>query len=241
MDPRLALTVASAAAGLFALCRMLYTGASRSYPWFAIYLGAAALQSCVWLAGKPSSHRYLIAWAVSMPVLIGLRVIIVVELWRKLMVSYRGIESITRPFVWLIIGLALAVSAASGFDGLHFFGVSWRRVGFYCLSLALRYSGSALCVICSCLSLSTLVLPRNVSSNDIRHSILLTAYFATIAAGFLIMNYAPGSAPLAGALLTGSATGLYVLWGLLLSGPVKRARVPITRMVTRRTGLLADL
>jgi hypothetical protein len=236
VDPRLVLTVGSAAAGLFVLCRLLYTGGYRAYPWFAIYLGAAALQSFVWLAGGPRDHSYLVVWTFSMPVLLGLRIVIAIELWRRLMASYRGIETITRSFVWFVIVLALAVSAASGVDSLHFFGISWQRVGYFCLSLALRYSGSALCVICSCLSLSALVLPRNVPRSDVRHSVLLTAYFATIAAGFLVMNYAPGSSPLAGAILTGSSAGLYVLWGILFSAPMERARVRISQFPQAEMG-----
>jgi hypothetical protein len=157
-------------------------------------------------------------------------------LWRRLMASYEGIETIARSFVWFVIALALAVSAASGVDGLHFFGGSWKRTGYFALSLALRYSGSALCVICSCLALSALVLPRDVPRNDIRHAVLLTAYFATIAAGYLMMHYAPGSSPLAGALLTGSSAGLYVLWGVLLTGPREPARVRIARFPQTELG-----
>src|SRR5262249_4103689 len=114
---------------------------------------------------------------------------------------------------------------ASGLDSLKLFGSSPKRLAYYGLSLALRYSGSGLCVICSSLAIFTLMYPRSVSKNAIRHAFLLTAYFASIALGFLAMNYVRGSAPLVGAILSGSSAGLYVLWGILLSEPGETARV----------------
>jgi hypothetical protein len=222
MDPRLALNIASAAAGLFALCRLFYTHANRSYPWFAVYLAAAALQSFVWLAGGPADHRYVLAWASSTAILLGLRIVIAIELWLKMMPAYRSVEALSKGSIWIVIALALAVSAASGLDTLRFHGVSPQRVAFYCISLAARYSGSSLCVVCSCLCVFAMLFPRSVPRNAVKHAFLLTAYFATIAAGYLAMHFDRGSAPLVGALMTGSSAGLYVLWGTLLSQPGER-------------------
>jgi len=223
MDPHLALDIASSAAGIFALCRLVSTRAHRSYPWFVIYLGASALQVLVWFGGGLNDRRYVIAWAMSTAILIALRIVIVVELWRKLMATAR-VESVSRSFTWVVLALAVAVSAASGLDSLPIFGVGSRRLAFYTISLASRYSGSALCVICSGLALFAIMLPRAVPRNALRHAFLLTAYFATIAAGFLTMNFVRGSAPIVGALMSGSAAGLYVLWGILLSEPGERVR-----------------
>jgi len=223
MDSLLVLTIASAAAGVFALWRFVLVQAHRMYPWFATYLAASALQSFGWLAGGTHDRGYLLFYAYTMPLLFGLRIMVVIELWHRLMPAYQSVESISRPFAWIVLVLAVGVSAASGLDSLHFLGVSPQRVAYYCISLALRYSSSSLCVICSCLSLFALLFPRNIPPNALRHAFLLTAYFATIAAGFLAMHYVTGSAPLVGALMTGSAAGLYVLWGVLVSGPGERA------------------
>ena len=222
MDPRLFLNVASAAAGIFALCRLMYTGVHRSYPWFSVYLAAAALQSFGWLAGGPRNHLYMIIWASSTAALLGLRIVVVVELWQKLSDSPRAVF-FSRSFTWIVLLSALAVAAASGLDSLKLFGQSPQRLAFYCVSLASRYSSSALCVICSSLAIFAVMFPRGVPKNAIRHAFLLTAYFATIAAGFLVMNFFRGTAPLVGALLSGSSAGLYALWGLLLSDPTERA------------------
>jgi hypothetical protein len=221
MDPRLVLNIASAAAGVFALCRLIIAGAHRTYPWFATYLAAAALQSFGWLAGGPRDHLYIVVWASSTAVLLGLRIVIVIELWHRLNANPR-VASISRSFTWVILLMALAVSAASGLDSLKFFGIDSHRVAYYSISLASRYSSSALCVICSSLAILSLTFPRGVSKNALRHAFLLTAYFASIAAGFLVMNFYRGSAPLMGALLSGSSAGLYVLWGVLVSKPGER-------------------
>jgi hypothetical protein len=222
MDPRLFLNVASAAAGLFALCRLVATGVHRSFPRFTVYLAAAALQCFCWLAGGPDDHLYLLVWAASTAVLLGLRIVVVIELWHRLNSNPR-VTSISRSFTWMVLILAFIVAAASGLDSLKLFGQSPQRLAFYSLSLALRYSSSALCVICSTLAIFALIFPRGVSKNALRHAFLLTAYFASIAAGFLVMNFFRGSAALVGALLSGSSAGLYVLWGVLLSEPGERS------------------
>lgn len=228
MDPRLFLNVASAAAGVFALCRFIIAGVHRAFPWFSIYLAAAALQCFGWLAGGPRDYLYAIVWASSTAILLALRIVVVVELWHRLSDNSPG--SLSRSFTILILSLAVLVSAASGFDGLKLFGHSSQRLAFYGISLASRYSSSALCVICSTLAIFALMFPRNASKNALRHALLLTFYFASLAAGFLVINFSRGSAPLVGALLSGSSAGLYVLWGLLLSGPRQAtAKVPELR------------
>jgi len=235
MDPRLALNIASAAAGLFALCRLTYIRAYRTYPWFAVYLAAAALQSFVWLAGGPADRRYVLAWASSTAILLGLRIAIVMELWYRMMPAYRSVEAISKGSIWVVVVLALGVSGASGLDTLRFHGLVPQQVAFYTISLTARYSGSALCVICSCLSLFAVMFPRSVPGNAVKHACLLTAYFATIAAGYLTMHFDRGSAPLVGALMTGSSAGLYVLWGALLSQPGER--VPSNLSTLPQVGL----
>jgi hypothetical protein len=57
VDPRLVLNIASAAMGVFALPRLIRSGVHRSYPRFCVYLAAAAF---VWLAGGPTSQRYVV-------------------------------------------------------------------------------------------------------------------------------------------------------------------------------------
>lgn len=218
MDPRIFLNVASAAAGVFALWRMVASNVHRSYPWFTVYLAAGALQSFGWFAGGPGTHLYTIIWASSTAALIGLRVAVVAELWHKLNTNPR-VAFLSRSFTWTVLALALAVAAASGLDSLRLFGQSPQRLAFYAVSLGSRYSSSALCVICSSLAIFGVIFPRAVPRNAMRHAFLLTAYFASVAAGFLVMNFMRGSAPLVGALLAGSSTGLFVLWGVLLSDP----------------------
>ena len=233
MDPRLLLNVASAAAGVFALCRLMYAGVHREFPWFSIYLAAAALQCFGWLAGGPRDYLYAIVWASSTAILLALRIVVVVELWHKLSHSAPG--SLSRSFTVLILFLAVVVSAASGFDGLKLFGHSSQRLAFYAVSLASRYSSSSLCVICSALAIFAVMFPRNISKDAVRHALLLTFYFATLAAGFLVINYSRGSAPLVGAILAGSSAGLYVLWGLLLTGPRRHAAADVPALQAKLT------
>src|SRR5579885_351801 len=122
MDPRLFLNVASAAAGVFALCRLLNSGVYRSFPWFTIYPAAAALQCFGWLAGGPGDYLYALIWASSTAILVALRIVIVVELWHTLNDNSPG--SISQSFTWIVLTFDVLVSAASGLDGLTLFGQS---------------------------------------------------------------------------------------------------------------------
>ena len=240
MDSRLILTVFCGAAEFFALCRLVLCGVSRSYPWFVAYLAAGFAQSFVWLAGGPKDPAYAFLYAVTMPIIVALRIAIVLEFWRALMSKYSGIENVSKSLGLIVVVLAFLISLAGGFDTLHIWGVPWNRSAYHAVSLAIRYSGSVLCIVCSLLSLFAVCFREGVPSNLIRHGFLLTAYFGSIAAGFVVMNLVRGSAPLVGAIMTGSAAGLYVLWGLLLTRPGEGVHEasPVTREDLDRIGRL---
>ena len=233
MDPRLVLTVLSAIAELFAFTRLIQLRVHRTYPWFTAYLLAGCAQSFIWLAGSPDSHGYLAAYRWTMPVIIGLQWIVVLELWRKLMSCYRGIHHISHSLGLIIFAIAMAVSFSTGFDGLSMRGEPLGSIAFHWLMWGVRYSASVLCIASVLLAVWASIFDHGVPANTIRHAELLSGYFGSVAVGYLIVNFAPGTAPFIGACLSGASAGFYVLWGTVLrrkgEEPIERLLIPERR------------
>ncbi len=238
MDPRLVLTLLSAAAELFAFFRLIGMRAHRSYPWFAAYLLAGCAQSFIWLAGSPDSPQYLAMYRWTQPVMIALQWMIVLELWRRLMSCYRGIHRISHSIGIAILAIAMAVSFSTGFDGLTMWGQSISSLTFHWLMWAVRYTASVLCVASLLLALWAAMFDHGVPENTIRHAQLLAGYFGSVALGYLIVNLAPGSAPVIGACLTGAAAGFYVVWGFALK---EKGQEPIERLLAPSHWILKGL
>ena len=122
-----------------------------------------------------------------------------------------------------IIGASTALGLLTGIDGLALhWGIS-RRMLFMWIFWGVRYSATVLCIASSllavCASLFEQKIPRYVSV----HAYLLALYFGSIAAGYLTYNLKLLSAETAGVFMVGSAAGLYVLWGLLMTGSTEAA------------------
>jgi hypothetical protein len=238
VDPRLVLTVLSAGAELFAFYRLFAVRAHRSYPWFATYLLTGCAQSFIWLGGSPESHGYLTLYRWTMPVMLGLQCMVVLELWRKLMSCYRGIHQISHSLGIIIITVALAVSFSSGFDGLAMSGRPLRIVTFHWLMWGVRYTASVLCIASVILAFWSHLFDHGVPENTIRHGQLLSTYFGLLAMGYLVVNVAPGSAPFIGACMTGAAAGCYVLWGVVIK---RKGQEPIERLLIPDRAVLKAL
>ncbi len=231
MDPRLIATIVCAAAELFAFWRLLAIRAHRIYPWFVIYLLAGFLQSFIWLAGPPRSQAYVRAYGWTMPFILALQAVVVLELWRALMSCYRGIHRISHWLgaVVLLVGASLAFS--TGFDHLQMHGQPLRLVAFHWLIWAARYTGTILCVVSALLAMWAAAFDHGVPPNTIRHAELLAFYFGSQAIGFLVINLVHGTSPVVGIFTTLAAAGFYVAWGVWLTAP---GGVPIERLIVRK-------
>ena len=238
MDPRLALTVLSATAELFALTRLITLRAHRTYPLFATYLIAGFFQSFIWLAGSPESRSYLTAYRWTTPVMLALQCLIVLELWRRLMACYRGIYQISHAVGFTILAVAMTTSFSTGFDGLAMWGHPVSSVSYHWLMWGVRYTASVLCIASVLLAFWASAFDHGVPENTIRHAQLLSAYFGSIALGYLILNLAPGTAPVIGACTTGAAAATYVLWGIVFK---QKGQEPIERLLAPRRGLWKTL
>ncbi len=163
---------------------------------------------------------------------------IVLELWRRLMSCYRGIHHISHSIGIIVLVIAMGVAFSTGFDGLSMRGQPLNHLTFHWLMWGVRYIASALCIISVLLALWASLFDHGVSENTIRHGRLLAAYFGAVALSYLIVNLAPGSAPLAGACLSGATAGFYVLWGVLLK---RKGQEPIERLLAPERWILKGL
>ena len=228
MDPRLAVTLVCAAAELFACVRLIETRVYRSYPWFIAYLVTGFLQSFIWLAGSPSTHAYLMVYRWTTPLVMGLQVLVVLELWRGLMSCYRGIYQISHALGIGIMTLAVLIASSTGFDGLAMHGQSISLISFHWLIWSVRYTGSILSIACILLAWWASTFDHGVEPNRIRHAQLLAGYFGSIAIGYLVLNLRLGSAETVGICTTLSAAGFYVAWGWMLG---RDGEIPIERLM----------
>jgi hypothetical protein len=215
VDARITLTIFSGAAGVFALYRLVAGRLLKIYPWFAALLVAGALQGLLLLAGDASSRAYTVAWGVTIPIILAVRIAAVAEAWRLLLNSYPGGEVLAKRLAVGSVLVALSVSLVNGLDGLGFSHTSAARIAFHVLSVGLRYSYSTLCVVCGLLWAWAALFRVGVTVNLFRHLGILTGYFACNTAGYLIINLRPGSALWVGAFTAGASAAWYVLWGVL--------------------------
>ncbi len=218
MDPRLLLTALCSAAELFAFCRFVRARVHRVLPWFSVYLLAGVAQSFVWIAGPPTSRAYANAYALTTPLVIGLQVVVFLELWRKMIIQRPGVDRAAKAFGVAIIGASLMLGLLGGIDGLALHvGVS-RRIVFMWISWSVRYTATVLCIACSLLAVCVPMFDRELPRVVTLHAYLLTFYFGSIAAGYLVINLEILAASLVGAFTVGSAAGMYVLWATLITG-----------------------
>lgn len=226
MDPRLLLSVLCSCAECFALVRLLKARVRLLV--FCFYLLVTGLQPFIFLAGTYRSRGYATAWAISTALVLGVRMAVIGELWTAAMRQYRNIETIAAYLTLGIVGSSVAMGFIAGF-GAGRFGLS--RVGlFHFLTWASRYEPQVLCSICGllCLWMEVFKASRNLTI----HARLLTGYFLSQTVAMFVIIALPSSSPVVGAASVGSAAGLYVLWGVLLTQQGEAAYVAKPRMNT---------
>jgi hypothetical protein len=211
MDPRLAMTVCNGLAHVTVLWRLLSAQVIRKYPWFSVLILVALLQSLGWVLGPPESRGYRLFWLYTTPLLIGLRLLAVVELSRLLM-SRNPHVRVLYPILMPTIGvIAVTTSLASGVD-LWGFAYTVRA-----MSLAIRFSASILAVITVLLALFGRIFSEPLPRNTIRHALILSGYFTSLAIGHLLLHLTTEHAGLIGAAMVGAEAGFFVLWAVLIT------------------------
>jgi hypothetical protein len=213
--PYLVLTVCAVLARALALGRFARSGLLRRYRWFCAYLIVVIVQNAAWFFGTPRDRIYATWWLCAVPLTIAFAIAATIELWKLLVRSYLGVELIYRYLIPLVVGISLIVTLASAID---LWLVEWNATIFRAMSLALRFSSSALTVACGLIAWWTTVLPGPVPSNLRRHAFLLTGNFGAIAIGNLVIQLLHGRNELAGAIMIGMSAGFCGLWALLING-----------------------
>jgi hypothetical protein len=211
MDPRLAMTVCNGLAHVAVLWRLLSAKVIRRYPWFSILILVALLQSFGWMLGPPESRGYRLFWLYTTPLLIGLRLLAVVELSRLLM-SRNPHVRVLYPILMPTIGvIAVTTSLASGVD-LWGFAYTVRA-----MSLAIRFSASILAVTTVLLALFGRIFSEPLPRNTIRHALILSGYFTSLGIGHLLLHLTTEHAGLIGAAMVGAEAAFFVLWAVLIT------------------------
>ncbi len=122
MDLRLdvALSLLTGVGEIAVLLRLAALDAVLRYWYFSLYLICGALQCTVWLMGPPTSAAYATFWLCTTPLMIGLRIAVVAELWNHLS-DKRGENQHARRF---------ALTALCGWGGGSQRCFGWSRWRF---------------------------------------------------------------------------------------------------------------
>jgi hypothetical protein len=211
MDPRLAITICNALAHVAVLWRLVSASLLRKYPWFSVLVAVAFLQSFGWALGPPESHGYRYFWLYTTPLLLGLRVLAVVELWRLLISRNPHVRALYPVLMPTIAVIAVTTSVASGVD-LWGFGYTVRA-----MSLAIRFSASILAVVTVLLALFGRIFSEPLPRNTVRHALILSGYFTSLAIGHLLLHITAAHAGLIGAAMVGAEAAFFVLWAVLIT------------------------
>src|SRR5258706_3460123 len=138
----LALSLLSGATQLVVFWRLYALGIALRYWYFSLYVLCGALQCVGWLVGPRDSFAYAAFWLCTTPVMIGLRVAVVVELWNMFRSQYDG-DRMTRRVAMGAVGLAVVASLATGID---LWLVGWHPTSYRLFSLAIRSIASTLAI-----------------------------------------------------------------------------------------------
>jgi len=109
-------------------------------------------------------------------------VLAVVELARLLMPRHRHVRTLYPILIPTIVVIAVTTSVASGVD-LWITGSTVRV-----MSLAIRFSASILAITCVLLALFGKIFTEPLARNTVRHALILSGYFTTLAIGHLVLH-----------------------------------------------------
>jgi hypothetical protein len=135
----------------------------------------------------------------------------VIELARLLMPRYRHVRTLYPILIPTIVVIAVTTSVASGVD-LWITGSAVRV-----MSLAIRFSASILAITCVLLAVFGRIFSEPLARNTVRHGLILSGYFTTLAIGHLVLHLTAANAELVGAVMVGAGTAFYVLWAVMIT------------------------
>lgn len=216
MDLRLtlALSLLTGVGELVVVCRLIALDLLLRYWYFGLCILFSAIQCTSWLLGPPNSKAYAAFWLCTTPVLIGLRVAAVFELWRLLSSQQPDGGRLAGRFAFLAAVFAIAISLGTGVD---LWLVGWHATIFRIMSLGVRYSSSILAIFCAWAAWFGFMYRRPLPQNILRHAFLLAAYLASSAVGHLMIHLSGGFTRPAWIMMAAAETITFALWVILLS------------------------
>src|SRR5579885_955855 len=117
MDPRLVLSLACSCVEAWVLYRLIR--ARARLPLFIAYLVITGIEPLAFLVGNEHSRAYSNAWGLATALVLGGRLLIVIELWHKAMRQYRNIQTISRYLAVIIATISISAGCLTGFNDLR--------------------------------------------------------------------------------------------------------------------------
>jgi hypothetical protein len=210
--------------------RLRHEGLHRVYRFFAAFLLFRVVRATL-LAALPPLWGWLVyrtrvdpfansvygwIWLLTEPVLWVFYILIVLEVYSRVLERYKGIESLGR---WAVLaGLAVSLVLASLTLPVDLSGPQWQELVLRYTTVALRGVVSGLVVFLLFATGFLLWVPVPVSRNSVVHTLVYTLYFLLLSLSIFIANVqGSGAVALKNLAMCVTTLACLAMWGRFLN------------------------
>jgi hypothetical protein len=226
MDTRLLalLWYANIAGEILVVLRLIFSGLVRPYKWFTLYIGFSAARELAMVIMSSHDITAKAGWLVyslTEPVILGLQILVVVEVYNGIAEGYYGIGSFGTRLLAVATGIGIIVSGVlSAIDARGY--SPW-------LFLVKRDVAAILVMFLLCVAWMLLYIKATLRPNVIIHCRILTLYLAGNVFGYFGANIGVPRVTASLLMLTCCLVS-FLLWAILLHRDGER--VPATHIMT---------
>lgn len=150
------------------------------YPAISTFLALQLIRTLWLLQYSIGTNEYSFSWAFTEPLLILSRVLVVFELYEKILASYRGLSFLSRSTMTMVLAASVALSAISHSGEFHSNGDISRLIKAVKLFETTTYTAMLLFLLA--LAAFMLWFPMPVRKNVLVHCCAFASYFVVSSA-----------------------------------------------------------
>ena len=202
---------------------------SRRYPFFFAFLALLAVQAVATLCLDVRSKAFYRFWTYTTPITWIIDVLMVVELSRLVLESYRGLYSLFRMAMLACVVISVGISALNlAFETAK---QGSTRMALYLTVDRTLQLALALFILLILLFLSR--YPVSLSSNVRAHAFIYSVYFLLNTIGILLRSvHGKSIGEAVNILLALAETGAFACWLILLSPSGEKIPEPASRLTS---------
>ncbi len=210
--------------------KLLWTGLHKHYPVFFLYLLFRIPLRIVPLVVNVRSHAYFTIWTYGEAITLIFYVLLVVELYRVVLVRYRGLQTVGRWAMYVCVVISGTISILLSLPKIN---GSLQRAGkiFNTFIVAERGIDTALALFILLILLFLSRYPITLSWNARVHALVYSVFFMSNTVALLMRTlFGLSVAPQVNTILTVIGIGSVIAWLILLSPAGEEVRVSQRKM-----------